>query len=257
MPKAVVTEEEIDAAEKLRGQGEFATALALTQDMLNRAPDDDTRMLLLFDVLYCSTRLCLDSTTDDAIRELEQLPDPKMSRVFADFIQAMSYIAQGKAQEGLHLIDANMRSEFMERDDFRIWKYKHLSYKGSALVWMARPDEALVSLAEAHAMYPDGEREAAILIDQTNCLMALGRYDEAYNAANHVLTRGEEEMTTLAMQYMAECRVWQGRIPEAGKLYMDIQKRLPCRLVNEKRIKEGMSQCIASLEKVRSQHKPS
>jgi tetratricopeptide (TPR) repeat protein len=188
---------------------------------------------------------------------LEKLPDPKMSRVLADFIQAMSYIAQGKAQEGLHLIDVNLRSEFMERDDFQIWKYKHLAYKGSALVWLARPDEALMSLAAAHAMYPDGEREAAILIDQTNCLMALGRYDEAYNAASQVLNRDEEEMATLAMQYMAECRLWQERIPEAGKLYMDIQKRLPCRLVSEKRIKEGMSQCIASLEKVRSKDKPS
>ena len=98
-------------------------------------------------------------------------------------------------------------------------------------------------------MCPDGEREAAILIDQTNCLMALGRYDEAYSAASQALNRGEEDMATLAMQYMAECRLWQGRIPEAGKLYMDIQKRLPCRLVNETRIKEGMSQCIASLKK--------
>jgi tetratricopeptide (TPR) repeat protein len=249
MPDAVVTEEEIEAAEKLRGKGEYATALALTQDMLNRAQDDDKRMRLLFDVLYCSTRLCLDSTTDDAIRELEKLPDPKMSLVFADFIQAMSFIARGKAQEGLDLINANLNSAFIDRDDLQIWKYKHLAYKGSALIWLARPAEALVSLAEAHTMYPDGEREAAILIDKTNCLMALGRYDEAYNAASHVLNRGEEEMATLAMQYMAECRLWQGRMPEAGKLYMEIQKRLPCRLVNEKRIKEGMSQCIASLGK--------
>ena len=257
MHNIAVTEEEIEAAEKLRGQGEFATALTLTQDMLTRAQDDDRRMRLLFDVLYCSTRLCLDSVTGDAIKELERLPDPKMSRVFIDFIQAMSYIAHGKAQEGLDLIDVNLKSEFLEREDFQIYKYKHLAYKGSALIWLARPEEALVSLVDAHRMYPDGEREVAILIDQTNCLMALGQYEEAYNAASQALNRGDEEMATLAMQYMAECRLWQGRIPEAGKLYMDIQKRLPCRLVDEKRIKEGMSQCLASLEKVRPQSKPS
>jgi tetratricopeptide (TPR) repeat protein len=247
MADTSVSEKEIEAAERLRGQGEYATALALTQDMMNRTQDDDTRMRLLLDVLYCSTRLCLDSATDAAIRELEKLPDPKMSRVFADFIQAMSFIAHGKAQKGLDLIDANLRSEYLERDDLRIWKYKHLAYKGSALIWLARPDEALVSLAQAHMIYPNGEREAAILIDQTNCLMALDRYDEAYNAASQVFARNEDEMATLAMQYMAECRLWQGRITEAGKLYLDIQKRLPCRLVNEERIKEGMSQCVASL----------
>jgi tetratricopeptide (TPR) repeat protein len=249
MPKAVVTEEEIEAAEKLRGQGEFVTALALTQDMLSRVQDDDVRMRLLFDVLYCSTRLCADSITEDAIKELEKLPQPTMSRIFVDFIRAMSYIAHGRAQEGLVLIEANLRTEFIEREDFTNWKYKHLAYKGSALIWLARPEEALVSLAEAHKMYPDGERETAILIGQSNCLLALDRYDEAFDAASKVLDRDDGDMATLAMQYMAECRLWQGRVPEAGRLYMDIQKRLPCRLVQEERIKNGIGQCIARLRK--------
>jgi tetratricopeptide (TPR) repeat protein len=186
MDDAVVSEEEIESAERLRGQGDFATALALTQDMLHRVRDEDTRMRLLFDVLYCSTRLGVDDLTSETIQELEQLPEPKMSRVFVDFIQAVSYIAFGRAQEALHLIEANLKTEFMEREDFRVWKYKHLAYKGSALIWLARPDEALTSLASAHTLYPDGERETAILIDQANCLMALDRYDEAYSAASRV-----------------------------------------------------------------------
>jgi len=252
MSDIVITEQEIELAEKLRGRGEFVTALALTQEMLRRVQNDDMRMRLLFDVVYCSTRLCADLITEDAIKELEKLPQPEMSRVFVDFIQAMSDISHGKAQEGLDLIDANLRSPFMEQDDFRIWKYKHLAYKGSALIWLAQPDEALASLAEAHTMFPNGERETAILIDQANCLLALDRYDESFNAASQVLNRGDEEMATLAMQYMAECRMWQGRVPEAGKLYTDLHKRLPCRLVDEKRIKEGLSQYLVSLKKIRN-----
>jgi tetratricopeptide (TPR) repeat protein len=257
MSEIVVTEEEIEAAEKLRGQGEFATALALTQDMLNRTQDDGMRMRLLFDVLYCSTQLFLDNITDDAIRELDKLPDPKMSRVFVNFIQAISYIAHGMAQEGLDLIDANLRSEYMNRDDFQIWKYKHLAYKGSALIWLARPDEALALLADAHAMYPDGEREISILVNQANCLMALDRYDEAYNAASQVLNRGDEEMATLAMQHMAECRMWQGKVQESLELYRDLLKRLPCRLVQEERIQAGIKNGMAYLEKRSPQGKPS
>jgi tetratricopeptide (TPR) repeat protein len=257
MPDIAVTEEEIDAAEKFRDKGEFTIALALTQDMLRRVQNGDMRMRLLFDVLYCSTRLHLNDVTDDTISELEKLPEPKMARVFVNFIQAMSYIAEGKAQEGLDLIDANLKSVFMEKDDFQIWKYKHLAYKGSALIWLAQPDEALVSLAKAHVMYPDGVRETAILVDQANCLMALDRYEEAYKAASQVLSRGDEEMATLAMQYMAECRMWQSRVPEALKLYAAIQKRLPCRLVQEERIQTGIKNAMAYLEKLHPQGKPS
>ncbi len=123
----MVTELEIDAAEKLRAQGEYGAALALTQEMLTRVEDEDTRMRLLFDVLYCSTRLCLDDVTGSAIVELEQMPQPQMSRIFVDFIQAMSFIAHGQAQQGLDLIESNLKSEFMALDDFREWKYKHLA----------------------------------------------------------------------------------------------------------------------------------
>ena len=257
MTKVEVTEHEIEAAEKLRGRGEFATALALTQDMLRRVQDGDMRVRLLFDVLYCSTELCLDNITDDAIAELEKLPEPEMSRVFVDFIQAMSRIAHGKAQEGLNLIDANLKSPFMERDDFHVWKYKHLAYKGSALTWLARPGDALVALAEAHAMSPDGERETGILVDQANCLMALDRYDEAYESANQVLSRGDEEMATLAMQHMAECRMWQSRVLDALELYVAIQRRLPCRLVQAEQIERGIKNAMAYLEKRHPQGKPS
>jgi tetratricopeptide (TPR) repeat protein len=256
MPNGVVTEEEIEAAEKLRGKGEFVAALALTQEMLDRAEDQESRMRLLFDVLYCSTQLHEDDLTERAIAELDTMPEPKMSRFFVDFIRAVSFIMQGNALEGLALIEAGLKSEFIDRNDFRIWKYLHLAYKGSGLLWLARPSEALKSLASAHAMFPDGERETAILIDQANCLLALDRYDEAYHAASQVLSRGDEEMATLAMRYMAECRMWQKRVEEALAVYRDILKRLPCRLVQEERIQTGIKNAMAYLEKHHPQGKP-
>jgi tetratricopeptide (TPR) repeat protein len=246
-PPNHVTENEIKAAERLRGRGEYATALSLTQDMLRRVQDDgDMRMRLLFDVLYCSTRLCADSITNEAIHELEQMPQPKMSRIFIDFIQAMTYIAHGRYQEGLHLIDANLKSEFMERESFLVEKYRHLAYRGDALTGLARCDEALESLNEAHLLFPDGESETAILIDQSNCLTVLERYDDAYAAANLVLNRGD-----------AECRMWQSRVPEALELYAATQKRLPCRLVQEERIQKGITNAMAYLEKLHPLGKPS
>jgi tetratricopeptide (TPR) repeat protein len=251
----MLNEEEIQAAEVLRAKGEFASALALTQDMLSRVEDEDTRMRLLFDVLYCSTELCLDAVTNAAIAELAQMPQPRMSRIFVDFIQAMSDIAHGHFQRGLDLLEANLKSEFMEQDDFQFWKYKHLAYKGSALTGLGRCPEALEALAEAHRMKPGGERETAILIDQANCLQALGRYYESYEAASQVQARGDDEMATWGMQYMAESRMWQGMVPEALKIYMQVQKRLPCRLVEEDRIQLGIERAISYLEKRTSQEK--
>jgi tetratricopeptide (TPR) repeat protein len=186
----------------------------------------------------------LNEVTDHTIAELEKLPQPDASRIIADFIQAMSCIALGNAQDGLSLIEKNLESKLMEQDDFRFWKYRHFAYKGNALTWLARPREALIALDSAHAMDPNGDRETAILTDKANCLLALDRYQEAYDAASRVLGRGDEEMATLAMNYMAECRMWQKRWQEALSLYAALQKRLPCRLVQTERVEA----CIKSAE---------
>jgi|GEM_PF-3242018 len=257
MPDIVVTEDELRAPERLSAQGDFAGALPLSQEMLRRVHDDNTRIRLLLNVVICSTSLGMSSVANDAILELEKLPEAKISHVYVNFFQAVSYLALGRAQEALELIDANFKSGILARDDLQVLKYEHLAYKGRALVFLARCEEALVSLAEGHTIYPDGKRETDILIDQANCLMALGQYDGAFDAARQVTNRDDGRMAGLAMQYMAESRRWQGRLQEAVKLYLDLKKRLPCEFVNEKRIEEGMNQCIASLEKIRGQNKPS
>ena len=52
-------------------KGEFTGALGLTQDMLRRVEDEDTRMRRLLNVLDCSTQLCLDEVRKAAIAELD------------------------------------------------------------------------------------------------------------------------------------------------------------------------------------------
>ena len=69
-------------------------------------------------------------------------------------------------------------------------------------------DTTLDVLGKAHQMSTDGRCETAIAIDQANCLLALDRYDDSYNAASRALNTSDEEMKTLAMQYMAECTMW-------------------------------------------------
>ena len=72
MPKAAVTEQEIEKAEKLSAQREFGASLVMLQEMLTRANDVQVRMRLLFDVVTCSTWLNLDQSREDAIRELKK-----------------------------------------------------------------------------------------------------------------------------------------------------------------------------------------
>jgi tetratricopeptide (TPR) repeat protein len=257
MPKAAVTEQEIEKAEKLSAQREFGASLVMLQEMLTRANDVQVRMRLLFDVVTCSTWLNLDQSREDAIRELKQLPDYEVSHAFVVMAQARACSDSGRGQEALDLIDANLKSEVLQRDDFRVCKYEHLFFKGRSLVQLAHYDEALAAFDAAHGMNPEGEFETDMLIERSNCFLALSRYNEAFEAASRVLSRGDEEMATLAMQHMAECRMWQSRVPEALELYAAIQKRLPCRLVEEERIRTGIKNAMARLEKLRPQGKPS
>jgi tetratricopeptide (TPR) repeat protein len=257
MSKAVVTESEIEVAEALRERGEFKTSLDLTQDMLNRAEDDETRMRLLFDVLYCSTRLDLESVTQGAIAALDQFPEPEVSRIFVNLIQAISYIALCKNQKALDLIDDNLRSKLLQQAELREAKYENLAYRGRALAFLARPEESLASLLEAEMICPGGKREADILIDKANCLMALNRYEDAYIAASELLGRGDEESATLALHYMADCRMSQGRTSEALKLYIEVRQKLPSRLVDEERILRGIRNATEYLERVQPSGRPS
>jgi tetratricopeptide (TPR) repeat protein len=156
----------------------------------------------------------------------------------------------------LDLIDLNLKSEFVKKEEFQINKYQLLAYRGSALVFLGRREEALISLTEAHKMYPDGARETDILFDQANCMNELKKYAEAYLLVEQVLRRESGEMATLAMQYMADCCVGLGRVSEALKLFADILKRLPCNLVKEEYIRDRIRICMDYQEKYHPQARP-
>lgn len=252
----MVTDEEIEAALYLSAERKFDASLALYQEMLTRAEDAFVRMKILYGIVTCSTWLRLDEIREDAIRELKQLPDFDVSQAFIVMARARAADDFGRAQEALDLIDANLHSEVLQRDDFRDWKYEHFFWRGRSLAQLKRWDEALCAFDAAHAMDSDGRFETEMLIERANCYLALDRYADAYEVASQVEVRGDNEFTTLAMQYMAECRLWQRRVEEAMTLYGELQKRLPCRLVDEERVKTGIRNGMVFLEKRHPQWKP-
>jgi len=264
------TLEEIESAERLRNQGEFATALVLTQSMLSRAEDEGTRMRLLFDLLYCSTRLSEDTITESAYLELEKLPQPEISRVLANSIRANSEIDLYRPEKALALIDMNLETGYFDREDFRIHKYDLFHFKGRALARMWRWDEAIDWLDRAHAMYPseadipdeDTRRhvhwaEEGILLNKAFCFIGIKRFDEAFEMSRRVCERAEGWEKTQAMQQMADCRLWQGKALEALALYIEIQKRLPDSSISGEWICDRIVQCTEYIEKCRPISKPS
>lgn len=110
MPHVEPTEEEIDATEKLRCKGELATSLRLTQAMLERTEDANIRMRLLFDVVTCSTQLELDDVTNRAMDELDTMPQPEFSRVFANMSRAYTEEQLGRPERALALLDMNLET---------------------------------------------------------------------------------------------------------------------------------------------------
>lgn len=252
-----VTEEEIEAAEKLSSGRQFDASLALLQEMLTRVRDEQTRMRLLFDVVTCSTWLDRKETLREAIEELQSLPDYEVSHAFVVMAQATAYAESGRLQEALDLFNSNLASELLQSGVLQERKYEHLFRKGRILLRLARYDEALSAFDAARGLDPDGEFETEMLIDRANCLLAVRRYAEAYNTANEVLARSDDAMATMAMQQMAESRMWQSRLPEALELYSAILKRLPCPLIDEERIRKGMANAMTYLERSRLQTKPS
>jgi tetratricopeptide (TPR) repeat protein len=227
-------------------------------------------MRLLFDVVNCSTALCLDDVTENAMRELDKLPMPEFSRVLANSIRANSEIDLYRPEKALSLIDANLETGYFERDDFRIHKYDLCHFKGRALARLWRWDEALEWLDKAHSMYPceadipdeDTRRhihwaETRILLNKAYCFIGLKRFDEAFEMSRHVYESEDGWEKTTAMQQMADCKLWQGKASEALELYVDVKKRLPDTSISEEYVQARIVQCMDYIEKCRPNGKPS
>src|SRR6185437_7415737 len=256
MSKPEITEREIEAAQELSARRNFEASLARYQEMLGRAQDQQILYRALNGIVTCSTWLNRAEVLTDAMERLKKLPDYELSVAFAAMNEADFLYESGHPQEALDLIAQNLASEALQREDFLDWKYDQLFLRGRCLVKLVRCQEALVAFDLARAIESDGKNETDMLIDRSNCLMALDRFDEAYDLASRVLDRDDVELTTLALQYMAECRLWQGRAHEALELYATLQKRLPSKFVDEERIQKGISSAITHLEKGHPERKP-
>jgi len=157
MTNPTVSEEEIDAAEKLRAKEDFASSLHLTEEMLERTEDGDLRMRLLFNVVSCSAMLELDEVTDQAMMDLDAMPQPEFSRVLANMSRAYAEEQLGRSEKALAIPDIGLETGYFERDDFRIHKYQVYLFKGQALTRLQRVNEALDCLDQAHTLYPSEE----------------------------------------------------------------------------------------------------
>jgi len=269
-PDEQVTEGAIGAAEKLRSKGEFAAALDLCQQMLACTQDGDLRMRLLFDIVSCAASLDQPVVVESAMAELDKMPNHEYSRVLANLNRAWAETSLGRPANALNLLDMGLATGLFEADDMRVHKYRLCLFKGDALLHLRRPEQALEWLDRGHELYPTIEAgssaeerqifgwvEPNIQINRANCLLAFDRYEESFQAAEQVRKFDKPDLATLAMQYMAECRVRQCRVPEALEIYSRLKERLPCRLVDESRIREGISNCMSYLEKQKPSSRPS
>jgi tetratricopeptide (TPR) repeat protein len=155
-----------------------------------------------------------------------------------------------------------------EAEDMRVHKYRLCLFKGEALLHLRRVIEALEWLDRGHELFPTikaassceerqifGWVEPNIQINRANCMFTFDRYEDSFQAAEQVLQFDKPDLAAFAMQYMAECRLWQRRVPEALEIYAKLKERLPCRLVEESRVEQGISNCINYLKKQRPSRK--
>lgn len=165
----------------------------------------------------------------------------------------------------------SLATGLFEAADMRVHKYQLCLFKGEALLHLRRPEEALEWLDRAHALFPTVEStstieesqifgwvEPNVQVNRANCLLALDRLDDSIDAAQEVMKfRDHPDLCALALQYVGECRVWQGRVQEALEVYAELKRRLPCRLVDEDRMNRVIANCMNYLERQRPFSRPS
>jgi tetratricopeptide (TPR) repeat protein len=270
IPDGPVTEKEIEAVESLSASSECSAALNLAQRLLLRDLEAGLRMRLLFTIVFCAATLDQPDLVEAAMSEFEKLPDSDRTRALANLNRAYAEIDLGRPKNALNILDMCLATGLFEADDMKIHKYRLCFLKGKALTRLRYAAEALEWLDNAHSLFPVIERarnvdekgifgwvEPSLQLERANCFMCLDRFEDSYRAAEEALNHDSGDLAAFALQYMAECRVWQKRVPEALALYSQLKKHLPNRLVDEERIQTGITNCMSYLEKLGSASRPS
>lgn len=252
----MVTEREIEEILSLSARREFSPALAVAQNLLLRAEDAVQRMVILYTIILCSTWLGLSEQAEAGVEALDPLVGRDVTGVFVAMTQAAVDIEAGRATEALELVNKSLEPSFMHTDNYKDWLYDQLVIKASALTRLARYADALSVLDEAVAVLPGGKCEADILVNRANCLVAMEDYENAFLAAEDATTKGDADLAACGLLQMAECRMWQRRVPEALALYIELEKQLPKRYVDANRVQTGISRAVAFLEKRSPQTNP-
>ncbi|HTX76824.1 MAG TPA: hypothetical protein VMD29_11510 [Terracidiphilus sp.] len=257
-----IPESEIEATEKLNASGQHEVALTSITELLKQTDDDGQRMRLLFGKVTACSFLDRPELVESTMRQFDALPDPESSRALANLDRAYAEDSLGRPQHALSILDALLQTGLFEQPSFRIHKLRLCATYARALTRLRRPEDALGWIKTAESLYPsadaanDDDQRAIyawvmpqILLDKANCFLSLDQFDEAFQAAGIVRILGDSDEKSLALQYMAECRAWQRRPDEALRLYSELMRRLPSRLVEEDRVRQGIADCITSFER--------
>src|ERR1700733_403242 len=150
----MVTEPEIEQMLTLSAEGKFPAALAVATELLKRVDDAVQRMIILYEIITCSTWLGLEEQKASAIRALDPLVGLEVACAFAAMNQAAVDVEAGRADQALKLIDRNLQSSFIRVGGYKDLLYENPVLKANARTRLARCAEALSVLDEAAAMLP-------------------------------------------------------------------------------------------------------
>jgi tetratricopeptide (TPR) repeat protein len=262
----ILPEAEIDAANLLAPKDDHEAALKAYQHLLDRTDDVNQRFYLLYQIVKFASLLDRQDVVRASIAELDTMPEPDFSRAVASLDRAYAEIELRRPSNALALLEATFETGIFNVPAYRMHLFHLYWLKGRALVWLNLPEDALKSLEQAESIYTpstqihnEDERiffryvMPSLLIEKANCLIALDRPQDSFDSASRVKEFDSPDWATLALQYMAESRAWQGLTEEALKLYAELIPQLPCSLVDEARVRKGMENCMIRLEK---QHNP-
>ena len=87
---------------------EFAGALTLAQQLLDRVDDGVQRMVILYTLITCSIWLGLPEQSEAAVQALGPLVGEDVARVFAAMTRAAVEVEAGRASEALKIINENL-----------------------------------------------------------------------------------------------------------------------------------------------------
>jgi len=206
-------------------RGELEAATNAYQELYDISPAGERRVDLLFSVAELHEERGLLEQALDGYLEVVSSPfvtDVRVSEAVSG--AARSLMAQGKAQEALDMVEANISG--VEEGALRV---SLLQIKVDALRVLNRSDEA--DIVGEQLMGQAGDDELAILmasIEQAQGLATAGDYSGAISAYQDLYRQIEDPSTKASMQLaIAQVHSMAGNLDQAREYYEGISREFP------------------------------